>query len=156
MKKVEEGSILFFSPSKKNGCFSNFYKCPKLIIDSIPYKTSEHYYQSKKFEGTPYEVQVRDAKTPFQAKKIASDRKLPLRSDWEKVKEDVMYKVCYEKFKQNPKIKKKLMETGNKKLVEHSSKDKYWADGGNGSGKNRLGFVLEKVRSAFKKPNKKK
>jgi predicted NAD-dependent protein-ADP-ribosyltransferase YbiA (DUF1768 family) len=31
-------------------------------------------------------------------------------------------------------------------LIEHTVKDKYWADGGNGTGKNRLGFLLMKLR----------
>jgi predicted NAD-dependent protein-ADP-ribosyltransferase YbiA (DUF1768 family) len=36
-------------------------------------------------------------------------------------------------------------------LVEHTKKDKYWADGGDGSGKNRLGELLMKVRAEISK-----
>ncbi len=39
------------------------------------------------------------------------------------------------------------METGNRKLVEHTKNDKYWADGGGeGKGLNKLGILLMKVR----------
>lgn len=38
------------------------------------------------------------------------------------------------------------MGTGDKILREHTRWDNYWADGGNGSGKNRLGYLLMKVR----------
>jgi predicted NAD-dependent protein-ADP-ribosyltransferase YbiA (DUF1768 family) len=38
------------------------------------------------------------------------------------------------------------METKDKVLIEHTIKDRYWADGGDGSGKNRLGVLLMKLR----------
>jgi N-glycosidase YbiA len=31
-------------------------------------------------------------------------------------------------------------------LVEHTARDSYWADGGNGQGKNRLGVLLMRLR----------
>jgi predicted NAD-dependent protein-ADP-ribosyltransferase YbiA (DUF1768 family) len=34
--------------------------------------------------------------------------------------------------------------------VEHTFKDKYWADGGNGTGKNRLGVLLMKLRAEIR------
>jgi len=146
-----KGKIYFYSHNKKNGFLSNFYKCEKLVIGGKFYKTTEHYYQSKKFEGTKYEEEIRNAKSAFQAKKMGGTKKQPLRKDWEKVKEDVMYKACIEKFKQNPGLKKKLLATGNKKLYEHTSNDTYRADGGDKKkGKNRLGFILEKVRKNLK------
>jgi predicted NAD-dependent protein-ADP-ribosyltransferase YbiA (DUF1768 family) len=33
------------------------------------------------------------------------------------------------------------------RYLEHTAKDSYWADGGNGSGLNRLGVILMEVRS---------
>jgi predicted NAD-dependent protein-ADP-ribosyltransferase YbiA (DUF1768 family) len=41
-------------------------------------------------------------------------------------------------------------------LVEHTSNDSYWADGGYGSGQNRLGFLLMKIRTAFRDEAEKK
>lgn len=58
-----------------------------------------------------------------------------------------MFDGLMHKFTQNPKLGQMLLKTGGSKLVEHTTKDKYWADGGgNGKGKNRLGILLMKVR----------
>lgn len=51
------------------------------------------------------------------------------------------------KFTQNENLKKKLLETGDRILREHTGRDKYWGDGGKKfTGKNRLGFLLMEVR----------
>jgi hypothetical protein len=60
-----------------------------------------------------------------------------------------MYQIVLAKFTQNLDLKQMLLETGNRYLVEHTPKDKYWADGGNGNGQNNLGIVLMMVREAL-------
>ena len=50
------------------------------------------------------------------------------------------------KFEQNPKLLEVLLATGNRKIVEHTKTNNYWGDGGDGSGKNRLGVLLMEVR----------
>lgn len=74
------------------------------------------------------------------------DKKKPLRKDWEKVKDSIMYDAVWAKFSQNPDIAERLLATGDQKLVEHTANDSYWGDGGDGSGRNMLGKILEKVR----------
>jgi ribA/ribD-fused uncharacterized protein len=54
------------------------------------------------------------------------------------------------KFSQNKILLKKLFETGNKTLIEHTKNDKYWGDGGFGNGKNMLGKLLGEVRDELK------
>jgi O-acetyl-ADP-ribose deacetylase (regulator of RNase III) len=44
-----------------------------------------------------------------------------------------------------------LLSTGNDYLVEHTKNDSYWADGGDGTGKNMLGIILMEVRDSIKK-----
>lgn len=68
------------------------------------------------------------------------------RADWEKVKDDVMRNVVRIKFKQNPELAQKLLATGSSVLVEHTKNDKYWGDGGDGTGKNMLGKILMEIR----------
>ena len=36
----------------------------------------------------------------------------------------------------------KLLESGDKRIVEHTANTSYWGDGGDGSGLNRLGILL--------------
>jgi predicted NAD-dependent protein-ADP-ribosyltransferase YbiA (DUF1768 family) len=36
------------------------------------------------------------------------------------------------------------------KIVEHTANDFYWADGGDGSGLNKLGLMLMKIRERLK------
>mgnify|MGYP003691392609 CR=1 FL=1 len=54
------------------------------------------------------------------------------------------------KFTQNQDLRQKLLDTGNRDLIEHTEKDKYWGDGKDGSGKNMLGKLLMKVREELK------
>ena len=42
------------------------------------------------------------------------------------------------------------MNTGDRKLVEHSPYDSYWGDGPDGNGQNRLGELLMRLRSALR------
>ena len=40
--------------------------------------------------------------------------------------------------------------TGNAGIVEHTEKDRYWGDGGDGSGENRLGQILMRGREQLR------
>lgn len=53
------------------------------------------------------------------------------------------------KFTQNKKLKSLLLATGDVKIIEHTSNDRYWGDGGDGSGNNMLGIILMEVRDAI-------
>ena len=81
---------------------------------------------------------------------MGRDRSIPISQNWEQVKELVMKEALLAKFRQNLDIKRKLIETGDALLVEHRKADKYWGDGGDGSGKNRLGVTLMFVRKVIK------
>jgi hypothetical protein len=100
-----------------------------------------------KFEGTSYAEEIRTVDAhPATAKKMGQSRRIPLRSDWERVKEEVMMEALMAKFTQHGKLGSLLKATGNRLLVERTSNDRYWGDGGNYSGKNRLGYCLMRVR----------
>jgi ribA/ribD-fused uncharacterized protein len=142
--------IHFYQVDKPYGFFSNF--SPHAIyLKGKNWPTSEHFFQAQKFVGTPIEEKIRLASSPMAAAKMGRDRHHPLRADWEAVKEEIMYEALLAKFTQHPDLRQKLLETGEAELVEHTSNDHYWADGGDGSGKNRLGYLLMRVRSALRK-----
>lgn len=138
--------ILFYDVEQPYGYFSNFSEHPIFCNNSI-WKTSEHFYQAQKFLGTNIEEEIRLSYTPLKAKAIAKSKKHMRRLNWSEIKDRVMYEALYAKFTQHRDLRMKLLATGEKELCEHSSDDFYWADGGNGSGKNILGKLLMKVRT---------
>jgi len=70
-----------------------------------------------------------------------------LRPDWESVKDEVMYEVCKAYYLQNPESKDKLLATDGIYLEEGNTwGDRYWGVC-NGTGKNKLGHILMKVRN---------
>jgi ribA/ribD-fused uncharacterized protein len=111
----------------------------------VKYPTNEHYFQSKKFAGKQYEMTVVEAKTPAECFKLGQTRQVPIRENWNEVKEEVMYQGLKLKFGQNADLKQKLLDTGNREIIEHTDKDHYWGDG-LGKGKNRLGILLMQLR----------
>ncbi|NDJ52892.1 MAG: NADAR family protein [Chloroflexi bacterium] len=141
-------TIYFYSAREKPyGCFSNF--SPHGIeIDGLYYRTSEHYFQSMKFLGSPDDMEaVRQARTPKQAASIGRDRSRPLRPDWEEVKDDVMRRAVLAKFETHADIREILLATGDALIVENAPKDRYWGSGADGTGKNMLGIILMETRT---------
>jgi ribA/ribD-fused uncharacterized protein len=61
-----------------------------------------------------------------------------------------MKKALVAKFTQHPPLGRKLLATGDIPLIEHTKNDKYWADGGDGSGQNWLGRLLVEVRTELR------
>lgn len=138
-------AIFFYKTSDKYGCFSNFaHYCFEL--EGKQWMTSEHYFQAKKFSGTEYEEIIRLLDSPMKAAKMGRNKKLPLRTDWELVKDSIMQKAVLAKFTQNNDIKRILLSTGNEIIIEETIRDYYWGCGKDGSGKNMLGIILMEVR----------
>jgi len=144
----EKVEIRFYLKRDPYGCFSNFAPYP-VEIDGKKWATTEHYYQAQRFAGTEYEEVIREIKTPFQAKVVAKSGVYTRRKDWFDVKFDIMMKAVRAKFKQHNDLRDILVSTGNAILKEHTDLDHYWADGGDGSGRSRLGEVLMIIRSSF-------
>jgi N-glycosidase YbiA len=138
--------MLFYRQNDPYGEFSNFSAHP-FTLEGKVWPTSEHYFQAQKFAGTEHAETVRNARTPSIAAKLGRSRSLPLRADWETVKDDVMRAALRAKFEQHPKLKSLLLSTGDAELIEHTRNDSYWADGGDGTGKNRLGCLLMELRA---------
>lgn len=150
VRQAATESIEFYSPSNGDyGPFSNFSR-HIVRLDGKIWPTSEHYFQAMKFEGTSIESKVRKASGPGEAARLGRDRSNPLRKDWESVKGNVMRKAVYAKFTQHDDLRKLLLSTGDKKLVEHTERDSYWGDGGDGSGKNMLGVILMETRTRIR------
>ena len=141
--------IKFYSVNDEYGIFSNFAMYP-VILDGKTWPTSEHYFQAQKFEDIGIREKIRKTKNPGEAARLGRNRKLKLKRNWESIKVNVMRKAVDAKFTQHEHLKKELLETGDKTLIEHTPNDQYWADGGDGSGKNMLGKILMELRSELR------
>ena len=62
-----------------------------------------------------------------------------------------MREALYAKFTQHPDLGALLLSTGEALLVEHTSHDRYWADGGDGSGLTRLGCLWMELREILRR-----
>lgn len=138
-------TIYFYKVNEDNGCFSNFSTHGFKLQDNY-WRTSEHYFQAMKFEGTDLFEKIRLATSAMDAANIGRDRSNPLRKDWEVVKDDIMRNAVLNKFLQNKDIAEVLKATKNEEIVEKTSYDYYWGCGKDGSGKNMLGKILMEVR----------
>lgn len=109
--------------------------------------TPEHAYQAAHFDDPEIIETIKNARSAHDAKKLMDkyqDRKLP---NWHDIKLDVMEDILRAKLAQHPYVKKKLLETGDKYIVENSPKDSFWGWGPNKDGHNHLGKIWMKLRS---------
>jgi ribA/ribD-fused uncharacterized protein len=142
-------TIHFYSVSAEHGHFSNFAGFP-IEVDGRTWPTSEHYFQAQKFLAAEHQEAIRQAKSPMIAARMGRDRKRPLRKDWESAKDDIMRAAVRAKFTQHAELAAELLATGDAVIVEHTERDRYWGDGGDGSGRNRLGRILMEVREELR------
>lgn len=141
--------ICFYQVNERYGEFSNFSPHP-IELKGVTWPTTEHYFQAQKFAGTEHEEAVRLAKSPMVAARMGRSRERPLRTDWETVKDAIMLDALRAKFTQHPALRSLLLKTGDAELIEHTKNDSYWADGGDGSGRNRLGQLLMELRESLR------
>ena len=116
--------------------------------------STEHFFQAQKFVGTPIEDKIRKCGSAREAFELARKPQYQawLHPEWHKgVKDDVMLLAVKEKFTQHEDLQKKLLQTGEREIVEHTANDSYWGDGGGwGRGQNKLGKILMQVRNELK------
>ena len=145
------GPILFYNRDEPYYDFTNFAEY-EIEIDGIRYRTSEHYFQSQKLIGTPFLRKLCEFPRPRQAFEYPRQPHVSawVRQDWHMVKDDIMYRALITKFTQHKHLRRRLLNTGDRKLVEHSPYDSYWGDGPDGNGQNRLGELLMRLRSALR------
>ena len=161
-KKKKLKFIFFWKPKKTNvideSCLSQWY--PSSFVDgTIVYKTAEHYMMAEKaklFDPSKIKI-ILEANTTKQVKSLGRSIKNFDEKIWQEKSLDIVNKGNYLKFSQNKDIKKYLLSTHNKILVEASPYDKIWGVGMDinneniknplkWKGENKLGFALMEVR----------
>ena len=112
---------------------SNFSKHP-VYLEGMIWPTSEHYYQSSKFNDEEIREFIRRSSSPMAAKRLAVENHDRQIIDWPNKKDEVMYQVLDAKFSQHPELRALLISTGQKRLVERPTKDDYWGEDEEGVG----------------------
>ncbi len=176
----DSSPILFYTGDHLYAELSNYFEEKKASFQhqGRVYKSSEHAFQASKFlhpdassQSVEYAELIRTASTPNQARILATQKTgggyawrvklnasisrflscgVSIRRDWLEVRDDVMYQVLMSKFSQSVHCKAILLATGQRPLVEHTSRDGYWGNGRDGCGENKLGKLLMAVRAALR------
>jgi ribA/ribD-fused uncharacterized protein len=139
-------AIRFYRTGDAYGCFSNF-SAHRVFIDGTTWPTTEHYFQAQKFADIDVRRKIQAEPSPMIAARMGRSREHPLRADWDAMKDDVMRKAIRAKIRQHADVRQTLLDTGEAEIIEHTANDSYWADGGDGSGRNMLGRILMEVRA---------
>lgn len=142
---------------------SNFYKT-KITYKGLLFNTTEAIFMWEKaryFGDTSSCMAILQSKDPQEAKQLGRGVRNYNDTEWAKVRYAFMYQANLSKFSQNEDLKKKLLNTGTKQIVEANPRDQIWScglaendplilDPKNWTGQNLLGKVLMEVREALK------
>lgn len=130
---------------------SNFHPAT-FVYDNIHWPNSEAAYQAMKSRDRNVHLLFSQLTHPVQAKR--EGRMIdPIREDWNDVKVGIMRDIVYEKFRQNPDLKQKLLDTGDAVLQEgNTHNDRVWGvcPPHSGMGENHLGKILMALRREFR------
>lgn len=171
---ISDNAILFNS-NNKNSYLSNAEMLVNPIVDELglEYYTVEAFYQANKVANTGDVEKVKQYRKRFAGKKVMDKdkpatnykgkeiiltgkwareegKKLPLRNDWAEVRVSVMREAIKQKFDKNPTLRNKLLNTGNKQLVEYitwRTDNLFWGISSvSRKGSNVTGKLLEEYR----------
>lgn len=126
--------------------------------EGLTFQTSEAAYHWEKFateadddtrNGVAYAIY--EAPSAHEAFKIAEAQRHLRRPDWDDVKVDIMRDILRAKAAQHEYVRRKLLATGDRELVENSWRDDFWGWGPNRDGKNMLGKLWMEVRAEIKR-----
>jgi ribA/ribD-fused uncharacterized protein len=123
--------------------FSSF----RLFWRGMDFDTSEAAYHYEKFPNHPaIQEAIKNARSAHEAFKIAERHKSERRPDWDAVKIEIMRDVLRCKVNQHEYVRRKLLQTGTRLLVEDSWRDSFWGWGEDGEGQNVLGQLWMEIR----------
>ncbi len=145
-EKAMKGKTLLFKQSDHE--LSNFYPCDLYIFDQ-EFRSSEAAYQyAKAMDHSKHDIadEIMAAPSAAAAKEIS--KQIKTSPAWHKKKNDTMKEILEAKLYQCDAFRSRLSMSGTLSLVEDTSDD-YWGRGNDGSGKNMMGVLLEKLRDTI-------
>lgn len=143
--------IKFYRASGEYGWMSNLFK-REIFFEGKLFSSSEAAYQY----GKPKKKEIAEwiISAPKQHLIAMAGHGLlgfDIIPEWSKIKIERMRKILIEKFSQHDDLRRKLLDTGNAKIIEDSKTDAFWGIGKKGNGKNMLGILLVELREELKK-----
>lgn len=143
---------------------SNWY-LSDFTVDGIKFSSMEQYMMYQKavvFKDKDIASQILKTNDVARIKDFGRQVSNYNDSVWNGMRQIVIYKGLLEKFRQNEKLKKALLDTGDDILAECAVSDKIWGIGlsmkdsnkndiKSWKGQNLLGFALMLVRSELRK-----
>lgn len=182
--QLEEPPLFFYMPNGPHGELCQWHPCQFTITkaeinalighpddaettegdksESITFSCAEQfmmYCKAGRFHDTKTQTKVMATDDPNIQKRLGKGVIGFSDSSWDMVKSEVVIAGNMAKFGQNPKLKRKLMATGNRLLVEAASRDRVWGIGYSEKhamshrqhwGENRLGKALMIVRERLR------
>jgi ribA/ribD-fused uncharacterized protein len=148
---VGQETILFYRVSGEWGFLSNLYLAP-VVFEGHLFDCAERAYQFGKAADRATARWIVSAPTPSLCAQAAHGLfGWQMKQGWNDNKVQRMEQVLWAKFAANPALARKLLETGDKALVEESNCDAFWGTGrpnarGETKGKNMLGLLLMETR----------
>jgi ribA/ribD-fused uncharacterized protein len=164
-----ETRFLFFWSSKRKGdilgpeCLSQWYPA-RFTVGGTTYPTAEHYMMTEKarlFGDLRMRSRILDAQTPRAAKSLGRKVQNFDEATWQRERLGIVVRGNTCKFRQNERLRRFLICTGERVLVEASPYDEIWGigmaetdaratDPSRWQGQNLLGFALMQVRSLLR------
>ena len=156
--------IAFGTPLSRYNFLSNFYQT-RIKYNKKNFNCAEQLYQYMKcvyFGDQETANKIFKTSNPAVMKLLGKQVTNFSHSKWDKVKDKFMYKIVFDKFAQNATLRKKLLATGQKSILECKS-DRHYGTGitldrilyadKRSYGANILGKILQDVRHTFNTTN---
>lgn len=137
-----------------------FYPFSNFSSFAIDYKghrwmTSEHAYHAEKFTDPEIIQKIKDAPSAHECFRLSREYADHVRPEWWDERVAVMEKLMRIKLEQHEYVQKKLRETGDREIIEDSSKDSFWGWGPDQKGENQLGKVWMRLREELRQKDTK-
>lgn len=160
---MKEEFVLFWDGPFSQWCKSTFMT-ESIYVGTEKYTCAEQYMMSEKalfFKDFETRKEIMSTDNPRIQKELGRKVKGFNAEEWSKVAKQIVFRGNLAKFTQNPELKRALMETGTKTIVEASPYDTIWGiglgeedpralDRATWKGLNWLGEVVTDVREFIK------
>ncbi len=133
-------------------CLSSF-SAFSILWSGKRFDTLEHLYHYLKFDPHHPEAcrAIHEAPSAHAAFRLSRELQGLKRADWDGIKIGVMRRLIRTKVDQHEYVRRKLLDTGDRVLVENSWRDGFWGWGPDERGQNVLGELWMELRAELRR-----